>query len=306
MANTTFKMNGWIYTYNEPMTSNWGWPEGKKGERTRILKKQMLQLLKERDAFNTPFEEIEETAEAAQEAPSSPAEADNEPVEEQERAQIESATETAEEAESTEEPTLIEVAIPIDGHTSRSLGNLINLVYTRAGLINKALGTQFSISDALISGALLLEEDFEDLLEGKKNSLCSGIRFNEGRIYFSASLKNPAPETIQTFMALTAAMNQQALTQRRIQAKAINDENEKYAMRIWLTRLGMNGPDYKETRRILMQNLSGHAAFRTEAEKEKWNQRHARKKASAAQISRMEYLSEISDDERRMELMMQM
>ena len=36
---TTFRMNGWNYTYNETMTSNWGWPEGYKGQRVRILKK---------------------------------------------------------------------------------------------------------------------------------------------------------------------------------------------------------------------------------------------------------------------------
>ena len=42
----TFKMNGWIYTYNESMTSNWGWPEG------------MQQLLKERDYFKMTYTEI--------------------------------------------------------------------------------------------------------------------------------------------------------------------------------------------------------------------------------------------------------
>ena len=54
----SFRMNGWIYEYNETMTSNWGWPEGRKGERVRILKKQMQQLLKERDAFKMPYTEI--------------------------------------------------------------------------------------------------------------------------------------------------------------------------------------------------------------------------------------------------------
>ena len=52
---TTFKMNGWIYTYNETMTSNWGWPEGRKGERVRIQKRQMQQLLKEREAFKMTY-----------------------------------------------------------------------------------------------------------------------------------------------------------------------------------------------------------------------------------------------------------
>ena len=55
---TTFRMNGWIYTYNESMTSNRGWPEGLKGQRVRILKKQMQQLLKEREAFRMTYTEI--------------------------------------------------------------------------------------------------------------------------------------------------------------------------------------------------------------------------------------------------------
>lgn len=55
---TTFKMNNWIYTYNETMTSNWGWPEGYKGKRVRISKRDMEQLLKEREAFNQKYEVI--------------------------------------------------------------------------------------------------------------------------------------------------------------------------------------------------------------------------------------------------------
>ena len=54
----SFRMNNWIYEYNETMTSNWGWPEGRKGERVRILKKQMQQLLKERDAFKMAYTEL--------------------------------------------------------------------------------------------------------------------------------------------------------------------------------------------------------------------------------------------------------
>lgn len=177
MANTTFKMNGWIYTYNEPMTSNWGWPEGKKGERTRILKKQMLQLLKERDAFNTPFEEIDEPAEAAQEAPSSPAEADSEPVEEQERARMENATETAETAESTEEP--VKVSIPTEMYTGKSLRNLINLVYTRAGLINKALGTRLSVDQGFIEtiNSIAADDDIKKAIEGNESAMVYSIIF---------------------------------------------------------------------------------------------------------------------------------
>ena len=56
-----------------------------------------------------------------------------------------------------------------------------------------------------------------------------------------------------------------------------NEENEKYTLRIWLIRLGMNGDEYKTTRKILMEKLSGHSAFRTEAEKERWKQSQVKK-----------------------------
>lgn len=58
IAKKSFRMNKWIYEYNEAMTSNWRWPEGRKGERVRIVKKQMQQLLKERDAFQITYTEI--------------------------------------------------------------------------------------------------------------------------------------------------------------------------------------------------------------------------------------------------------
>ncbi len=37
------------------------------------------------------------------------------------------------------------VSVPMENHTVNSLRNLINLVYTRASLLNKALGTAFRV-----------------------------------------------------------------------------------------------------------------------------------------------------------------
>lgn len=54
-----FKMNGWIYEANEKMTYNIGYPEGRKGERVRINKRDFEQLIKERDAFKQPYENIQ-------------------------------------------------------------------------------------------------------------------------------------------------------------------------------------------------------------------------------------------------------
>ena len=83
---------------------------------------------------------------------------------------------------------------------------------------------------------------------------------------------------LDAFTRLAANMNKMAITQKRIQPKKVNAENEKYALRIWLIRLGMNGDDYKADRKILMEHLSGHAAFRTDAEKDKWTARQQAKR----------------------------
>ena len=79
-------------------------------------------------------------------------------------------------------------------------------------------------------------------------------------------------------MQLASLMNKHAIEMKRIQAKEVNDENEKYAFRIWLLRLGMHSDEYKATRKVLMQNLSGHTAFRTKAEEEKWKERQQAKR----------------------------
>jgi hypothetical protein len=81
-------------------------------------------------------------------------------------------------------------------------------------------------------------------------------------------------------MKLAAAMNRMAQTQKRVQAKDTDDSNEKYSLRVWLVRLGLNGPEYKAERKILMANLSGHAAFRTPADEEKWKARQNAKKVA--------------------------
>ena len=197
------------------------------------------------------------------------------------------------EESTAEEGTEVTVSLPVGGHNGATLRNLVNLVFTRAGLINRALGTDLSAEKGLVD-ALAKEEGIrtaEDLLrmvagyEKENGTALSGIAFKPERISFSTLPEDSAAEKIRAFTELVSMMNRQALKQKRIQAKAVNEENEKYALRIWLTRLGMNGPEFKETRRILMENLSGNAAFRTEADKQKWMERQGQKRRAAEEVT---------------------
>ena len=45
-------------------------------------------------------------------------------------------------------------------------------------------------------------------------------------------------------------------------SRPVETDNEKYAFRTWLLRMGFIGPEYKPARKILLQNLTGSSAFR--------------------------------------------
>lgn len=53
-----------------------------------------------------------------------------------------------------------------------------------------------------------------------------------------------------------------AKNQSRINNKPETTDNPKYTMRCYLLRLGMIGTEYKDTRKVLLRNLSGSSAFR--------------------------------------------
>ena len=184
------------------------------------------------------------------------------------------------------EPVELTVSLPLTRHTGASLRNLINLVYTRASLLNKALGTSFRVeqglTDSLQDDACILT--VESLLgavaayEDEHGKVLDGITITPEEISFTSLPETTEPERLRAFTELVAMMNKQAIEQKRVQAKAVNEENEKYALRIWLTRLGMNGPEFKTTRKVLMENLTGHTAFRTPADEAKWKARQAEKR----------------------------
>ena len=53
-----------------------------------------------------------------------------------------------------------------------------------------------------------------------------------------------------------------AKNQKRVNNNPDTSDNEKYAFRCFLLRLGMIGEDFKQTRKVLLRNLTGSSAFR--------------------------------------------
>ena len=50
---------------------------------------------------------------------------------------------------------------------------------------------------------------------------------------------------------------------KRVSSKPTETDNDKYAFRCFLLRLGFIGKEYKSVRKILLRNLTGNSAFRS-------------------------------------------
>lgn len=188
--------------------------------------------------------------------------------------------ETTEPADDADAPDSLTISLPMVHHSVDSLRRLINLIYSRGPLLTKSTGGAFGCDRELITaldeaGIVKMEELISMVAE---QGGLTGLTFDDGKVNFTGFPMTDDPVRSKAFMQLASLMNKHAIEMKRIQAKEVNDENEKYAFRIWLLRLGMNSDEYKTTRKVLMQKLSGHTAFRTKAEEEKWKARQQAKR----------------------------
>ena len=178
------------------------------------------------------------------------------------------------------------VSIPVEGMTAEGLKNLIFLTHSKQYLINRAFAEEVfrvpaelveTLGGTEIPDAETFLQTFQSHAEG-----CRGISFQGGNASFTLSTADD-PDMIKAFTHLTAEMVRQAKEQKRISPRETIEENEKYYMRIWLLRLGFGGAEGKEIRDLLMKKLKGHSAFRTEANKQRWQEARRNEREAAKQ-----------------------
>ena len=132
-----------------------------------------------------------------------------------------------------EAPDEMVIEMPKEGFTEAAIANLERLVKSKETLIKKALGAD-----------RLPVEQTEDRL-----------RFP----WFSGSL---TAEEVSAYARFIGALCAMAKNQKRVTATEKAYDNEKYAFRCFLLRLGFIGPEYKEERKVLLSRLTGSAAFK--------------------------------------------
>ena len=75
------------------------------------------------------------------------------------------------------------------------------------------------------------------------------------------------PDEAMAYTKFIAALCEMSVKAKRVTAKEKEVDNDKYAFRCFLLRLGFIGAEFKTERKILLQNLTGSAAFKSGAKK---------------------------------------
>ncbi len=181
------------------------------------------------------------------------------------------------------------IHIHLDGsnHTPRSIRNFINIIASKNDLFYKSLAIEYE----RMRFCKALDSSLVEKINAKKPKTMQEIEtiwyegYNDNRArhyhssryhflnlhsFFTANhtveLRGFNSELhagkIRSYIALALALNNQALTQKCASNKKNQTENEKFAMRTYLNRIGLIGDEFKNCREHLGANLSGNAAWR--------------------------------------------
>ena len=128
----------------------------------------------------------------------------------------------------------LEVQISAEGADEAALSNLDKILKSKETLIRKSLEAQGEIAARLEDGKLIFD-------------------------FFRATINK---DKISACVLLMIRIWEQAQMLKRVVAKEQAVDNEKYAFRCFLLRLGFIGDRYRQERKVLLARLEGNMAFK--------------------------------------------
>ena len=134
------------------------------------------------------------------------------------------------ETEPQSETVGLTVEIPLD---KAAVGNLTKLLDAKGSLIKKALGVSKL-----------------------------PIEIQEDRVAFPWFPELPDDDAVKAYTHFISALCEMSKNAKRVTVTEKAVDNEKYAFRCFLLRLGFIGSEYKAERKILLKNLSGSSTFK--------------------------------------------
>ena len=133
-----------------------------------------------------------------------------------------------------EQQDKLTIAIPKESLTDTALENLQKIIANKQMLFQRAFQT--------------------DSIE---------IEITDEKINFTWFSYTVDGDDIAAYTQFISRLCDMARDAKRVSSKPTETDNDKYAFRCFLLRLGFIGKEYKTARKILLRNLTGNSAFRS-------------------------------------------
>ena len=197
----------------------------------------------------------------------------------------------------------IHVHVDAANHNRQSLKNLIGIMFSKEDILFKALqvdpdreeGYCHKVREPMLRQARTLSSDetkdlsmLEDIwYEGFPNrkshyndsryyALNLHSVFYRGTVEFRCFNSTLHAGKAAAYVNLCLAISAQAIAQRSTVMRKTQSDNELFTFRVWLVRLGLNGPEFKHTRDHLLANLEGDRAWRRDKDSYEVNKKKKR------------------------------
>lgn len=194
----------------------------------------------------------------------------------------------------------LHVHVDAANHNRQSLKNLIGIMYSKEDILFKALQVNESraqrwcqkvrepmlrqlrrLSSEETRDLTQLERIWYDGENGRRDhyhwtryhALNLHSVFYRGTVEWRCFNSTLHAGKAAAYVNLCLAISAKAIAQRSTVMKKTQSDNELFTFRVWLVRLGLNGPEFKNTRNHLLENLDGDRAWRNGRENYPVNQR---------------------------------
>ena len=183
----------------------------------------------------------------------------------------------------------IHIHVDASRYTPQTLRNLVNIIASKEDILYKALRidparmrwckktngelleainrrkpqTMEALKDIWYAGSTRgRDEHYNDT---RYHGLNLHSAFTKGTVEFRLFNSTTHAGEIKAYIQFCLAVSHQALTQKKASARKTVTDNEKYAFRCWMLRLGLSGDEFKTCRLHFLKHLEGNSAWRNAA-----------------------------------------
>ena len=119
-----------------------------------------------------------------------------------------------------------------------------------------------SLTDTALENLQKIIANKQTLFQRASRTDSTEIEITEEKINFTWFPYTTDSDEMAAYTQFISRLCDMARDAKRVSSKPTETDNDKYAFRCFLLRLGFIGKEYKTARKILIRNLTGNSAFR--------------------------------------------